>query len=122
MKYTVFYDAECPLCSSVKIVMKKLDWFHKINWIPVQKIENDERYRFLQNRDIYDQIHMIADNGKVYSGIYTVRKLLTLLALTFPISWGLYLPYMDKIFGALYTWISKNRYKWFGRKQSVSYA
>lgn len=122
MKYTVFYDAECPLCSSVKVVIQKLDWVHKMNWIPVQKIKKDGHYSFLLNRDIYDKIHMISDNGILYAGIYTVRKLLTLLPVTFPVSWVLYLPYMDKIFGSLYMWISKNRYQWFGRKQSVAYS
>lgn len=122
MTYTVFYDAECPLCSSVKIVVGTLDWFRQIEWIPVQKIEQSDRYSFLKDRDIYDRIQMLSSKGGLYSGIYTVRKLLTLLPLTFPVSWVLYLPYMDKIFGPIYMWISKNRYHWFGRKDSVSYS
>lgn len=122
MKHLVFYDAECPLCSSAKAVIKKLDWFRRIEWVPVQKIEQSDRFDFLKDRDIYDRIHMISSEGQLYAGFYTVRKLLTVLPLTFPIGWAAYLPFMDKIFGPLYMWISKNRYQWFGRKQSVSYS
>ncbi|MFC7395493.1 thiol-disulfide oxidoreductase DCC family protein [Scopulibacillus cellulosilyticus] len=120
MKNIVFYDAECPLCSSVKTVIEKLDWFHRIKWMPVQEIEHSDRFRFLQGRDIYDRIHMISSKGHLHAGIYTIRKLLTQLPLTFPASWILYLPFMDKILDPLYMWISKNRYQWFGRLESYS--
>lgn len=122
MKHIVFYDAECPLCSNAKALLQKLDWFHRIKWIPVQEIERSERFRFLRNRDIYDRIHMISSKGRLYEGFYTIRKLLTVLPLTLPISWMAYLPFMDDIFSPLYLWISKNRYQWFGRKQLESYS
>lgn len=121
MKYMVFYDAECPLCSSVKTVVEKLDWFKRIEWKPVQEIEQNEDFLFLKHRDIYDQIQMLSAQGHLYEGFYTVRKLLTVLPLTFPVSWIFYLPLMDKVFAPLYMWVSKNRYHWFGRKQLGSY-
>lgn len=120
MKHLVFYDAECPLCSNVKAVLQKLDWFHRIDWMPVQEIERSERYRFLKNRDIYDRIHMISSRGYLYEGFYTIRKLLKALPLTFPIGLAAHLPFMDQIFSPLYMWISKNRYHWFGRKQQMT--
>lgn len=122
MKYTVFYDARCPLCSSVKVVIEKLDWLRRFRWVPVQKAEISGDYDFLKNRDIYDRIQMLSSNGEVYEGFYTIRKILTLLPLTFPVSWVLYLPYMDKILSPLYMWVSKNRYHWFGRKPLEAYA
>lgn len=118
MKYIVFFDAECPLCSSVKTVIEKLDWFRRIKWIPVQEIEQSDRFSFLKNRDIYDRIQMISPSGRLYAGFYTVRKLLVLLPLTYPVSLILHLPFIDKIFVPLYMWISQNRYQWFGRKQT----
>ncbi|HET7579987.1 MAG TPA: DUF393 domain-containing protein [Bacillales bacterium] len=121
MKHTVFYDAECPLCSNAKKIIEKLDWFHRIEWIPVQKAEKENRFDFLKGRDIYDRIHMISENGRLYAGIYTIRKLLMLLPLTFPVSWMMYLPFVDKILDPLYMWVSKNRYQWFGRKTDVAF-
>lgn len=116
MKYIVFYDGECPLCSGAKIAVQKLDWFRRIRWVPVQVAERSYKFSFLKNRDIYDKIQMLSSNGRLYEGFYTVRKIFTVLPLTFPFSWLFYLPYIDRVLGPLYMWISKNRYDWFGRK------
>lgn len=116
MKHTVFYDARCPLCSGAKAVIEKLDWFRQIQWIPVQEAEQNNDYSFLKNRDIYDQIQMLSSKGRIYQGFYTIRKILTLLPLTFLISWILYLPNIDRLLNPLYMFVSKNRYRWFGRK------
>lgn len=116
MNYLVFYDGECPLCSSVKTIVEKLDWRKKIQWLPIQYVEDSNQFTFLENRDIYDKIQMLASDGRLYEGFYTVRKLLTVLPLTYPFSWLLYLPSIDRILAPLYMWISKNRYDWFGRK------
>ncbi len=122
MAYQVFYDGMCPLCSAVKSVVTKLDWLETFEWIPVQKAEEMERYRFLKDRNIYDRIHMLAPDGKLYTGFYTVRKILNLLVLTFPVSLLLYLPLIDKVLDPLYMWVSENRYEWFGRMDSPDYA
>ncbi|MDO6449181.1 thiol-disulfide oxidoreductase DCC family protein [Oceanobacillus profundus] len=116
MRHIVFYDAECPLCSTVKIAVQKLDWFRRIHWIPVQVAEGSYKFHFLKNRDIYDKIQMLSSKGRLYEGFYTVRKILTALPLTFPFSLLFYLPYIDRLLSPLYMWISKNRYDWFGRK------
>lgn len=116
MKHIVFYDARCPLCSSAKAVIEKLDWFRRIRWVPVQEAEGNDDFSFLKGRDIYDRIQMLSSKGRLYAGFYTVRKLLTVLPLTFPVSWVFYLPCMDKVLAPLYMWVSKNRYHWFGRK------
>ncbi|WP_221565022.1 thiol-disulfide oxidoreductase DCC family protein [Alkalihalobacillus sp. TS-13] len=119
MKHVVFYDADCPLCSNARRIIERLDWFERIYWIPLQEIEKTEYKLFItQNRNVYDEIHMITSKGKVLKGFDTVRRVLTLLPISFPISLILYLPFIDKIFSPLYRWISKNRYDWFGRYDS----
>jgi predicted DCC family thiol-disulfide oxidoreductase YuxK len=122
LAYKVFYDAMCPLCSTVRQVVEKLDWLDKFEWIAVQKAEEMEEYSFLQGRNIYDRIHMLAPDGELYTGFYTVRKILNLLVLTYPLSLLLYLPLIDKVLDPLYMWVSENRYEWFGRKESPDYA
>ncbi|MBE2977102.1 thiol-disulfide oxidoreductase DCC family protein [Priestia megaterium] len=119
MKHKVFFDAECPLCYNVKKIIKALDWTKQIQWIPVQYIERTE-YSYLkeEGRDLYDQIHMVTKKGKVLAGFETVRRLLAVLPLTFPIGVLLHLPLMKKAFSPLYKWISTNRYDWFGRYDS----
>ncbi|RLQ96759.1 thiol-disulfide oxidoreductase DCC family protein [Falsibacillus albus] len=115
-RHKVFFDAQCPLCSNAKKILMKLDWGNRIEWIPVQSIENTS-YAYLkdQGRDLYDEIHMVTADGHVLAGFQTVRRILKALPLTFPISLLLYLPFMNTLFSPLYMWVSKNRYDWFGR-------
>lgn len=119
MNYQVFFDGECPLCSKAKWVVEKLDWFNTFEWIPVQKAEHMEKYSFLKGRKLYDRIHMLSLDGELYTGFYTIRKILSLLIVTFPLSLILYFPLIDKILDPLYMWVSTHRYKWFGRKDAV---
>ncbi|WP_408006388.1 thiol-disulfide oxidoreductase DCC family protein [Pseudalkalibacillus sp. A8] len=120
MKHVVFYDAECPLCSKARIVIERLDWFQRIYWIPIQQIEKTEYKAFItQNRKVYDEIHMITSKGKVLTGFNTVRRIFLLLPVSFPISLILYLPFIEKVFSPIYMWVSKNRFRWFGRYETT---
>jgi predicted DCC family thiol-disulfide oxidoreductase YuxK len=116
MKYhLVFYDAECPLCRTVKAVIVKLDWFKRLKWLPVQTTGQSIYRHLLKGRNIYDEIHMLTSAGKLIKEFDTVRKILSVLPLTFPVAVLLYLPFIPKIGNRVYQFISKNRYQWFGR-------
>ncbi|PAE15705.1 hypothetical protein CHH91_12125 [Virgibacillus sp. 7505] len=117
MKHIVFFDASCPLCSTAKQVIQKLDWLDNVKWIPVQNIENYERFRFLAKGDVYDRIHMMSFKGDIYKGHETVKKVLTLLPVTAVLGWILHLPFLNPYLESLYKWVSDNRHDWFGTKQ-----
>ncbi len=120
MKHIVFYDGECPLCSKARSAIERLDWFHRIHWIPLQHIEKTEYQMFIsQNRNVYEEVHMITSKGKILKGFDTVRRILMLLPVSFPISLLLYLPFIEKVFSPVYMWVSKNRFKWFGRYETL---
>ncbi|MFC0524443.1 thiol-disulfide oxidoreductase DCC family protein [Pontibacillus salicampi] len=119
MKHIVFYDAQCPFCYHVKLVLKKLDWFGKIEWKAVQEAEQEVAYYdYLEGRNVYDEIHMLSSDNVLYSGFYTVRKLMSMLPLTAPFAMLLYIPLIDKIGVPLYNWFSQHRYQWFGRYET----
>ncbi|MBJ7895809.1 thiol-disulfide oxidoreductase DCC family protein [Bacillus atrophaeus] len=111
----VFYDAQCPLCRSLKAVLKKLDWAQRLRWFPVQEIDQSTYEKALKYKDVYDEIHMLTANNVMLKGFYTVRKILSVLPLTAPLGWLLYLPFADKLGKPLYQFISRHRYQWFGR-------
>ncbi|MFK3939186.1 thiol-disulfide oxidoreductase DCC family protein [Alkalihalobacillus sp. NPDC078783] len=113
-KHLIFYDDTCPLCQSIKSIIMKLDWFHRLEWLPVQKI-HQTNYRFLRNRNLYDEIHMITSTNEIKAGFYTVRKILMNVPLAIPFAWILFLPLADKLGVPLYQFVSENRYEWFGR-------
>ncbi|WP_028784979.1 thiol-disulfide oxidoreductase DCC family protein [Thalassobacillus devorans] len=115
MKHIVFYDAQCPLCFNLKRVLRKLDWFNKIKWISVQEAERSEGFRYLDGKDVYDEIYMKTSDGRLLAGFYTIRRLLVSLPLTFYAGLLMYLPFVSRFGSPLYKWVSKNRYDWFGR-------
>jgi len=114
-KHVVFYDAECPLCRTVKIIVKKLDWRRAIAWHPVQEVSEETREIANAYKNMYDEIYMYTKDGQVLTGFYTVREILTLLPVTFPLAGVLYLPFAENIGDSVYRFISKRRYRWFGR-------
>ncbi|WP_181347576.1 thiol-disulfide oxidoreductase DCC family protein [Thalassobacillus sp. CUG 92003] len=114
MKHVVFYDAKCPLCMNTKRVLKPLDWKSRIEWVPVQEADVED-YPFLKGRNVYDEIYMQASSGVVYVGFYTIRRLLSALPVTRPVSLLLHLPGAALLGSPLYKWVSRHRYEWFGR-------
>ncbi|MGE7215321.1 thiol-disulfide oxidoreductase DCC family protein [Priestia koreensis] len=121
MKHIIFYDAQCPLCANVKKVLIKLDWFQRLEWVPVQKAEDEAQYHYLKERDVYDRIHMMSASGRLYAGFYSVRRILRALPATALFGWLLYIPKVDRLGVPLYNWISANRHDWFGRYAAPVY-
>ncbi|MBP1971134.1 putative DCC family thiol-disulfide oxidoreductase YuxK [Virgibacillus natechei] len=114
-KHIVFYDAECPLCRAVKAVLQKLDWLGKINWAPLQEVNEETRERINRYKNMYDEIYMYTRDKKVLTGYYTIRKILFLLPVTIPLAVLMHLPFAKNIGDPAYRFISKRRYRWFGR-------
>lgn len=114
-KHIVFYDAECPLCRTVKAVLQKLDWLDRINWLPVQEVNEATRERINSYKNMYDEIYMYTRDKKVLTGYHTVRKILSLLPVTIPLAVIMHLPFVKNIGDPAYRFISKRRYRWFGR-------
>ncbi|TFJ92368.1 thiol-disulfide oxidoreductase DCC family protein [Lentibacillus salicampi] len=114
-KHIVFFDAECPLCRTVKLVLKKLDWRNAILWYPVQEVNESIKERVNGYKNMYDEIYMYTNEKQMLTGFYTVRRILASLPVTTPLALLLYLPFAENIGEPAYRFISIRRYKWFGR-------
>ncbi|KGX92532.1 hypothetical protein N781_14410 [Pontibacillus halophilus JSM 076056 = DSM 19796] len=119
-KHIVFYDAKCPLCHSIKTVLKRLDWFNRIEWVAIQEAERRlDLYPYLIGKDVYDEIHMRTAKGEVKVGYYAIRRMLLALPVPALLALLLYIPYLDKVGSPLYKWFSAHRYEWFGRYETA---
>jgi len=114
-KHIVFFDAECPLCRTVKTLLKKLDWSKAIFWYPVQEVSESVRSRANGYKNMYDEIYMYTKDKRMLTGFNTVRKILSLLPATIPLALLLYLPFAEIIGDPAYRFVSTRRYQWFGR-------
>ncbi|MBB6449315.1 putative DCC family thiol-disulfide oxidoreductase YuxK [Geomicrobium halophilum] len=117
-QHIVFYDAECPLCRSVKAVLQKLDWQNDVAWFPVQRVSRNTLEKANAYKNMYDEIYMLTKDKKVLTGYNTVRKLLSIFPVTLPFALFLYLPGAIVLGRPIYRFVSIRRYRWFGR---VSY-
>ncbi|WP_100010175.1 thiol-disulfide oxidoreductase DCC family protein [Lentibacillus sediminis] len=114
-KHIVFYDAECPLCRTVKFVLKKLDSRNAIYWYPVQEVRESIKERVDHHKNMLDEIYMYTNDKKVLTGYAAVRRILSVLPATQPIAVLLYLPFAKNFGDPVYRYISTHRYQWFGR-------
>lgn len=114
-KHIVFYDAECPLCRTVKFVLQQLDSRHAICWYPVQEVRESIRARVNNYKNMLDEIYMYTKDKKVLTGYAAVRRILSVLPATLPIALLCYIPFAKNIGDPVYRYISTHRYQWFGR-------
>ncbi|RKD75887.1 putative DCC family thiol-disulfide oxidoreductase YuxK [Sinobaca qinghaiensis] len=115
-QHIVFYDASCPLCYHLKKNLNKLDKNNKLQWVAAQTAEKEpETYPYLQGKNIYTEIHMLTSQGVVMKGFYAIRRMLIDLPGARIPGAFLYFPFVDRAGSPLYLYVSKSRFKWFGK-------
>lgn len=111
-KGVVLFDGECPLCLKSVHILRRLDWFNRLDFqnardwdqIPV----NDAN--LVQER-LIEEMHVLRpDRQKAYAGFRAFRW----IAGRLPLLWCLYpllfLPGIPTIGQRIYLWIAKNRF------------
>ena len=108
--YRFYYDAECPLCAKVAVVIKHLDVFNRIDCLSVQQhAENDLALSNIDEEKLLVNIHGVMSNGSLYMGYDAYRKLFQQLIYTFPIAILMGLPGLSILGKKLYKYIAGDR-------------
>src|SRR5699024_9762016 len=105
-RHIVFFDAECPLCRTVKAALKKLDWNDAIFWYPVQEVSESVKERVNGYKNMYDEIFMYTKDKQMLTGFDTVRRILSILPATMPLALLLHLPFAKIIGDPAYRFVS----------------
>ncbi|WP_054636374.1 thiol-disulfide oxidoreductase DCC family protein [Thalassobacillus sp. C254] len=108
--YIVFYDSLCPLCKKTKRYFERLDWFNRMHWVSIHEPGLKEKFPFLQQQKIQEEIHFIVNGTYLYTGFEAVRRMMLLMPATSLIGALLHSPGMLKAGRRSYKWIAKNRY------------
>ena len=107
IKYHVFYDQDCGFCLYSAQILKKMDKFYYLSWDDCLK-EGAKP----ENLDSLLKTTIVVWNSKT-NEIWTRHKgferIISVLPFGFIFSWIFLIPGLEKLFGCIYDWISKNR-------------
>jgi predicted DCC family thiol-disulfide oxidoreductase YuxK len=112
MPVVAIYDGHCVICNTTRRVVRLLDWFRRVEFLDLhQHTLVMQRYPHINHEAAMGQIHVIADNGKVYAGFNGTRRMLRALPLALPLWALLHLPIIGNWLGPkIYQFIARNRY------------
>jgi predicted DCC family thiol-disulfide oxidoreductase YuxK len=113
--HIVFYDAQCPLCRTVKTVISSFDWRHELSWFPVQHVSEKTREKASKIVDMYDEIYVLTKEEEVLIGFQSIRKILSVLPAFFWLAFLMKPQIVEWIGKPTYQFISSHRHQWFGR-------
>jgi predicted DCC family thiol-disulfide oxidoreductase YuxK len=103
----IIYDGECILCNRFVQFILKRDKSKQFRFTPLQDVEK---------KDSYDTVYLLK-NGTIYTHSNAAIRILSMMG--FP--WNgfrifAFLPTFIR--DGIYRFISANRYRWFGKKDS----
>lgn len=113
----VFFDGVCNLCeASVKFIIKR-DNYKKFNFVSLQSVTGEK----ILKKHHYDKeqfdTFVLLKNEKIYTK--STAALLISKELNVPIKLLYVFIVLPKFLrDPVYLFVSKNRYKWFGKKES----
>ena len=108
---TVLYDGSCALCAASKRRLERWATASSIRFVPVQSPEAPALAPGLSDETLLGAMHVVED-GRLLSGADGWFRLMELGPLT--IAWVAWITPLA-IARPVYRWISRNRYRWFGR-------
>ena len=117
-EYIVFFDGVCTLCnSSVDFIVRN----ERANLLKIASLQSDygqevqKRYR-RQGKDLPDSILFYA-HGNVYERSEAIFRICSFLKWPYRmLGIGGIVP--RQIADAIYAWVARNRYAWFGKKET----
>ena len=115
-KNIILYDGFCNLCSGAVQFVLKRDKKKKFQFAPLQS--NLGKTLLQQNNLSTTDLNtlVLLEDGKLFTQSTGALKIARSLSGLWPITyWAILLPKFVR--DAIYHWIAKNRYKWFGKKE-----
>lgn len=119
--HVVLYDDGCPLCTFQMRLLTWLDWFHKLELVPIS--EPRGQASGISREKLLEAIHCIAADGRIYRGARCIRFVGMRLPLLFPVALVLWIPGVIWVAERIYSWVSRNRHllsRIFGCKEACA--
>ena len=109
-RYTFYYDAACPLCNKVIVVIQHFDVFKAVACVTVQgNYQNDVALKGFTEEELLLNIHGVTNSGKVSVGFWSYVQLLKAMVYTYPIGLLVSLPVVNALGQSVYKFVAGNR-------------
>lgn len=116
-KNILFFDGVCNLCNaSVAFILKR----EKSNKLLYASLQGETAKEILKNKgDYIDNLSSIVlyKNNKIYDKSTAALLVAKDLKVLWPLFYYLFIWWPKPIRDTIYSWIAKNRYKWFGKQE-----
>lgn len=122
-RHLVLYDSDCPLCTFQMKTITWLDWFNRVDLVPIKDPRAREAAPDLTREDLLEAIHCVTPEGRIYRGARCIRFLGFRLPLLLPIGLFLWIPGVIWVAEKFYMWVSRNRLvlsRLFGCKEACA--
>lgn len=108
----VLYDGECPLCLKSIGILKKLDWFHRLNYVNARDVEQDVVKELpVDPSRLIEEMHLVTPGKSIYHGFGAFRWMSWRLPLLWIFAPFMYLPGAGWLGQKAYLWVARNRFK-----------
>jgi predicted DCC family thiol-disulfide oxidoreductase YuxK len=111
LRYYVFYDGACQLCTGGKATLQQLDPSADLVFVNIQDRAALARFPMVDPRAAQGQMFVLGPDGRLAGGFDAVLALLptvpSLGALAPLLAWG---P-LRRLGWAVYRWVARNRYR-----------
>lgn len=117
VKNILFFDGVCNLCNaSVQFVIKR-EKNSSLSFAPLQGETAKEILK--DKKDYIDNLSslILYKNNKIYDKSTAALLVAKDLKALWPLVYYLFIWWPKPIRDAIYSWIAKNRYKWFGKQE-----
>jgi predicted DCC family thiol-disulfide oxidoreductase YuxK len=106
------YDGNCVICNTTRRIVRAFDWLHRVEFLDLHDYEAmAKRYPQVDLMEAMGQVHVVADDGKVYGGFQGMRRMLREVPFGLPLWALLRLPIIGTWLGPeVYRFIARNRY------------
>lgn len=119
----LLYDDGCPLCTFQMRVITWLDWFHRVELLPISDPRAATVAPGLTPEALSEAVHCVTGEGRVHRGARAIRFIGMRLPLAVPVALFLWLPGVIWVAERIYQWVSRNRHllsRWFGCREACA--